>query len=833
MCQFYNALFMAKGRFSAPFIIFILLTSTLTSPQSLVLDNDVIQYSEHTYTIQISEILVSASSEEFNGTDWNGDGDFGSSSDQFVELWNFGDVSVDLSNWLLDDTIDEGSAPCKIAWNTTLQPNERIVIFRADSRIEFDYYDPDAATIRDANGTLVDSLEYPARDSWWDYSYVPTENGSIAKVRPPTPGWSDTEPQPDAIRTVGCFGLSDHIHKGSYILGGRIVPMTSAGAVLNHGYIHVQDGKIAQIWNNSIPSTLEFTNTPIVETNGTIYPGLIDTHNHLHYNQAPLWEMTPHLPVENRNAWGGYNNRYEWNNHPDYKSQVTKPKTLVHSAPYWNMESQAMKYVEAKAIMGGTTASQGSPANPDDSYATILARNIEDWNFGRDQIHTKVTELTSDYVGSHIKNGNASGTLDAWFIHIAEGVDASSRAEFDILVNNNLLVGELVLIHGVALTSVEFQQMANVGATLVWSPLSNLLLYGQTADIAAARQAGVRIALAPDWAPSGSKSTLHELKVADLWDDEILGDIISDYELVQMVTVNAARATGWENDVGTLTPGTAADLVVIDNIHANPYRNLINAIDPDVRLSVVGGIPLFGDEDVMAALKGDDFEPAGAFEKVIDVTFISVPDGAQSWQSIVEDLEMAMRFDPSEMQSAFGDAADFESATSGTEFVGLDPWYTYGDQRYFNVLNDSIHGNMQVDLSKLYDRYYDRAEDLDFDQSFEVIEEEPCEDGSLPPCQIEEDTTTTTPLENESSSTNKTEVVFPTDDGDLDQTASQTSVKVAFWAVSIGLLVGLYVFSASGKRDDEEIQPHEETELEEPTEKFIPAPPPLGPPPST
>ncbi len=824
---------MAKGRFMAPFIIFFLLSSTLTSPQFLVLDNEVIQYSEHTYTIQISEILVSASSEEFNGTDWNGDGDFGSSSDQFVELWNFGDVSVDLSNWLLDDTIDEGSAPCKIAWNTTLQPNERIVIFRADSRIEFDYYDPDAATIRDANGTLVDILEYPARDSWWDYSYVPTGNGTVAKVKPPTPGWSDAEPQPDAIRNVGCFGLSDHIHKGSYILGGRIVPMTSAGAVLNHGYIHVQDGKIAQIWNNSIPSTLEFTNTPIVETNGTIYPGLIDTHNHLHYNQAPLWEMTPHLPVENRNAWGGYNNRYEWNNHPDYKSQVTKPKTLVHSAPYWNMESQAMKYVEAKAIMGGTTASQGSPTNPDDSYSTILARNIEDYNFGRDQIHTKVTELTSDYVGSHIKNGNASGTLDAWFIHIAEGVDASSRAEFDILVNNNLLVGELVLIHGVALTSVEFQQMADVGATLVWSPLSNLLLYGQTADIATARQAGVRIALAPDWAPSGSKSTLHELKVADLWDDEILGDIISDYELVQMVTVNAARATGWEDDVGTLTPGTAADLVVIDNIHANPYRNLINAIDPDVRLSVVGGIPLFGDEHVMAALKGDDFEPAGAFEKVIDVTFISVPDGAQSWQSIVEDLEMAMRFDPSEMQSAFGDAADFESATSGTEFVGLDPWYTYGDQRYFNVLNASIQGNVQVDLSKLYDRYYDRAEVIHFDQSFEVIEEEPCEDGTLPPCQIEEDTTTTTPLENESSSTNKTEVVFPTDDGDIDQTASQTSVKVAFWAISIGLMVGLYLVSASGKRDDEEIQPNEENELDVQREKFIPAPPPLGPPPST
>jgi hypothetical protein len=191
-----------------------------------------------------------------------------------------------------------------------------------------------------------------------------------------------------------------------------------------------------------------------------------------------------------------------------------------------------------------------------------------------------------------------------------------------------------------------------------------------------------------------------------------------------------------------------------------------------------------------------------------------------------------MRFDPSEMQSAFGDAADFESATSGTEFVGLDPWYTYGDQRYFNVLNASIPANMQVDLSKLYDRYYDREENIEFTQSFEVIEDELCDDGSQPPCQIEEETTTTTPLENQTSSTNKTEVVFPQDDTELDETASKTSAKVAFLALSIGLLVGLYVLSASGKRHEDELQPLDETELLNQDEKYIPAPPPLGPPPS-
>ncbi|MEC8709701.1 MAG: lamin tail domain-containing protein, partial [Candidatus Thermoplasmatota archaeon] len=449
--------------------------------------------------VKISEILVSASSESYNGTDWNNDGDIGSSSDQFIELWNAGSEPVDVSDWLLDDVTDGGSAPCRLAWNTTIEPNDYIVIFRASSRIEFDYWDGDTATISDAAGNLVDTLSYPAEDSWWDFSYVKAANGTVSKVKPPTPGWGEGEDHTTAQNMVRCYGLNDNVHSGAYVLKGRIVPMTGEADVMNEGHLLVKDGMIEAVWENDVPADIQLTNVPVIETNGTIYPGMLDLHNHLHYNQAPLWDMTPHLPENNRNAWGGYNNRYEWKNHPDYSEYVTKPKMLVHSGPYWNMESQAMKYIEMKSLVGGATAAQGGPSNPDDSYATVLSRNIEDYNFGRDEIHTKVTELTSDYVGNHIKTGNASGELDAWFIHIAEGVDERSRAEFDILVQNNLLVGELVLIHGVALTDREFTKMAEVGATLVWSPLSNLLLYGQTADIAAAKAAGVHITLAPDW----------------------------------------------------------------------------------------------------------------------------------------------------------------------------------------------------------------------------------------------------------------------------------------------------------------------------------------------
>ena len=802
--------------------------------------------------VRISEILVSASSADYNGTDWNNDGDIGSSSDQFIELWNAGLAPVDVSDWLLDDITEGGAAPCRLAWNTTIEPNDYIVIFRSSSRIELDYWDGDTATISDSMGNVVDTLSFPGEDSWWDTSYVKDSNGTVAKASPPTPGWDGSASYSVAQNMVRCYGLNDNVHSGAYVLQGRIVPMTGEADVINEGHILVKDGMIEAVWEDQVPTDIQLTNVPVLETNGTIYPGMLDLHNHLHYNQAPLWDMTPHLPENNRNAWGGYNNRYEWKNHPDYSEQVTKPKMLVHSGPYWNMESQAMKYIEMKSLVGGATAAQGGPSNPDDSYATVLSRNIEDYNFGRDEIHTKVTELTSDYVGNHIKTGNASGELDAWFIHIAEGVDEQSRAEFDILVQNNLLVGELVLIHGVALGQQEFTQMANVGATLVWSPLSNLLLYGQTADIAAAKAAGVHITLAPDWAPSGSKSPLHELKVADLWDDEMLGDIFTDYEMVQMVTSGAASATNWDNEVGTLEAGKVADLVVVDNIHANPYRNLINAVDPDVRLTVVGGLAVYGDEDIMAGLKGQDLEPAGKFGKAVDVTFLAAPDGAQTWSSIVENLTMAMRFDVEEMTAAFGDANDFDSVTRNMGYVGLDPWYTYGDERYFNVLNTSGTANFQLDMSMLYDRYYDRAETLVSVTDFDVIEApepEPCEDGTPPPCESgsadNTGNTDTTGTADNTGGTNNTgsadttdntgETNPPVDTSQAEEEDVEDQALLLFFALIAVMLVALYFVSRGGEDalaaevQIEKMWDEQEAAASD-ANAFVPTPPPMAPP---
>jgi cytosine/adenosine deaminase-related metal-dependent hydrolase len=144
--------------------------------------------------------------------------------------------------------------------------------------------------------------------------------------------------------------------------------------------------------------------------------------------------------------------------------------------------------------------------------------------------------------------------------------------------------------------------MAAAGMSLVWSPQSNVFLYGAgttltaTANIPLAMSKGINIALAPDWSIGGSQNILDELRFADHVDNAAWGDQISPQELVKMVTTHAARALGLEAVLGSITVGKKADLMIIGGDITKPYEALLAASPADVRLVLVGGVPLYGDK---------------------------------------------------------------------------------------------------------------------------------------------------------------------------------------------------------------------------------------------
>ena len=144
-----------------------------------------------------------------------------------------------------------------------------------------------------------------------------------------------------------------------------------------------------------------------------------------------------------------------------------------------------------------------------------------------------------------ILGGIAAGTVNAFYIHLAEGRRDNERSteEFGQLVELNALTNRTVVIHGSALTKEQLGDMKDAGAKLVWSPQSNLRLYGETTRAADALELDLPVGLGADWLPSGSTSLLAELKVArrELIDQ---GASPSPKKLVDMVTRDAASGAG-------------------------------------------------------------------------------------------------------------------------------------------------------------------------------------------------------------------------------------------------------------------------------------------------
>ena len=384
----------------------------------------------------------------------------------------------------------------------------------------------------------------------------------------------------------------------------------------------------------------------------------------------------------------------------EYRRLVDTPQKLINLPPPFGLDlgGLAVKYAEVRALFGGETTIQGASHSSADH---TLIRNVAAETFrgeGRIEDYVGPIDNLPDARRDSLITHMTSGQLDAWIVHLAEGVrdvdrpsadPVSSRAEFATLRAKGLLTDATVIVHGTALEPEDFAAMRaapmrtdhlgdDLGAKLVWSPLSNLLLYGRTAAVYRALQAGVVVSLGTDWSPSGSRTLLDELKVADiaLRDSRVLGtdrDLIGafsiagksgdareaaeaalDQVLVEMVTTNPARTLHWSEDLGSIEPGKFADLLVItphnhpsaEDLPSTPYRGLIDATEEDVRLVLVNGDPLCGDIDVMESLKPQDYEviasTGGCFEKAVDVTDPSAPQGSLSFASIRQGLQTAL-----------------------------------------------------------------------------------------------------------------------------------------------------------------------------------------------
>ena len=329
----------------------------------------------------------------------------------------------------------------------------------------------------------------------------------------------------------------------------------------------------------------------IVETNGLVFPGLIDTRTAI---QFAIFDETDWSPLQL------YSNHTQYTNEARYRAMVDAKQYLNGEASPVDYNCEMNKYGELKGLLAGTTSIVGA-ANPQDRgcYGS-LARTIDQApNDLADDAVQAVSLFPSTASADAVCNNFASGSTDAYLVPIGEGRNAAALNEFTMLnsvttIDGCLYAPQTAIVNGSALGDAQLATMASSGMSLVWQPRSDMTLYGSTANIALARSKGVNVALGTYWPLTGSHNLLDELRFAAQV-DAAAGDTLTDQDLVGMVTTNAAQALALDDQIGSIEAGRKADLVVVARRCDAPWSALLATRARDVRLVLVGGVPLYGD----------------------------------------------------------------------------------------------------------------------------------------------------------------------------------------------------------------------------------------------
>jgi hypothetical protein len=391
-------------------------------------------------------------------------------------------------------------------------------------------------------------------------------------------------------------------------LAGQIVTMDAARTVLKTGVVYLDKGAIIAVQDKAAPPPADFAGVPVVETGGTMYPGLIDLHNHLSYNILQLWDV----PKQ-------FGNRGQWAGIPEYRNNISGPMQVIGQTP--DLLASVVRYVEVKCLIGGVTTSQGIELFSNHGMRRFyrgLVRNVEQTN-----------DPALPEAGSRIADVDAAdahafltrlGQKQCYLLHLAEGVDDAARKHFLSLKLQGddewAITKSLAGIHSTGLHPEDYEVMAKRGASMIWSPFSNLLLYGSTARVADARAAGVAIGLGADWSPSGSKSLFGELKVARVITRN--EPAFDDKALLAMATIDAAKILHWEHLIGSIEAGKRADLMVLAGTPADPYGAFFSTPETAVSLVLVNGIPRFGTTELFqnVGLNGETVKLDGQLRRL-------------------------------------------------------------------------------------------------------------------------------------------------------------------------------------------------------------------------
>jgi cytosine/adenosine deaminase-related metal-dependent hydrolase len=308
----------------------------------------------------------------------------------------------------------------------------------------------------------------------------------------------------------------------------------------------------------------------------SVYPALINTHDHLRGN---------YLPSVGPKEGTFYLTWLPWDN--DLKSSQTfKERSSLSNEELYALSGYKCLFSGVVTVNDHFPQSLNSELLPGLPIRVISGYGIAHecssydlkWGDGIEVEHKRAAENNWPFI-----------------THLCEGFDDEAMRGIETLEKLNVLDSYCLLVHGIAFCDADIKKTAKAGASISWCGRSNMFMFNVTAKIRKMIKAGVNVTIGTDSSATGSFNLLAELKYdRDLY-RSLYGEDLPAQKMFEMVTCNAAQAFWMQDRIGTLDEGKLGDILVLKTANDNPYENLVNAGMDDIELLILAGMPIYGE----------------------------------------------------------------------------------------------------------------------------------------------------------------------------------------------------------------------------------------------
>src|SRR2546422_1415443 len=271
----------------------------------------------------------------------------------------------------------------------------------------------------------------------------------------------------------------------------------------------------------------------------------------------------------------------------------------------FNGIAQAVEESGIRACLAGIVMDIGTYATQTNSMHPGMIEDRETSLFGVLDMHSKwegaagdrihvwfgprtpggVTSEVYQEMSSHARQRNMGITMhlaeveaDKIYLNEKFGLSPVYYAE-----TVGLLGPKTVLVHMVWLNQDDINKLATTGTHVSHNPSSNSKLASGVCKVPQMLASGVNVALGCDGGPSNNDyDMIREMKLAAIIHKAVTHNplIVPAETVLEMATINGARALGLEHEIGSLEIGKKADFVVINlnRLHTTPSINPVSTL---------------------------------------------------------------------------------------------------------------------------------------------------------------------------------------------------------------------------------------------------------------